>query len=218
MDVFFRPTPAITGALTLNTDFSDAPVDLRQTNLTRFRAVLPRDARLLPAGRIDLPVRRTGRRERAAVLLAAHRHRRPRRGRHRRGRQGHGPRGSGELRRVARAHRLGSRARRAAAERRARADERRRGVGARPDRHRGRSLGRARRQLVVRYRRALPQQPRTRQQHPERRLLVPSAARPRARADERPPSARRSRTRTTATTAQLASRRSRRTSPRRSAS
>ncbi|MCP4007199.1 MAG: carbohydrate binding family 9 domain-containing protein [bacterium] len=41
LDVFYRFNPAITGSLTLNTDFSDAPVDERQTNLTRFALFFP---------------------------------------------------------------------------------------------------------------------------------------------------------------------------------
>ncbi len=41
LDVFWRPTSSLTAALTLNTDFSDAPVDDRQTNLTRFGLFFP---------------------------------------------------------------------------------------------------------------------------------------------------------------------------------
>jgi hypothetical protein len=36
LDVFYRPTPTLTAALTLNTDFSATDVDDRQVNLTRF--------------------------------------------------------------------------------------------------------------------------------------------------------------------------------------
>jgi hypothetical protein len=41
IDIFWRPTSRLTAALTLNTDFSDAPVDDRQTNLTRFPLFFP---------------------------------------------------------------------------------------------------------------------------------------------------------------------------------
>ena len=35
-NAFYKITPALTGTLTLNTDFSDAPLDARQVNTTRF--------------------------------------------------------------------------------------------------------------------------------------------------------------------------------------
>jgi hypothetical protein len=41
MDVFYRPRPSVTASLTVNPDFSDAPVDLRQNNLTRFEPFFP---------------------------------------------------------------------------------------------------------------------------------------------------------------------------------
>jgi len=41
LDVFYRPQPHLTAALTVNPDFSDAPVDLRQNNLTRFEPFYP---------------------------------------------------------------------------------------------------------------------------------------------------------------------------------
>lgn len=41
LDVFYRPTPTLTGALTLNTDFSATDVDDRQVNLTRFSLFFP---------------------------------------------------------------------------------------------------------------------------------------------------------------------------------
>jgi hypothetical protein len=41
LDVFYRPLPSLTGSLTVNPDFSDAPVDLRQNNLTRFEPFFP---------------------------------------------------------------------------------------------------------------------------------------------------------------------------------
>src|SRR5262245_31520715 len=55
LDVFYRVTPAMTGALTFNTDFSETPVDTRQLNLTRFAAFFPeqRDFFLEDAGIFD---------------------------------------------------------------------------------------------------------------------------------------------------------------------
>jgi hypothetical protein len=55
LDVFYRLTPALTGALTFNTDFSETPVDTRQLNLTRFAAFFPeqRDFFLEDAGIFD---------------------------------------------------------------------------------------------------------------------------------------------------------------------
>lgn len=41
VNVFYRATPSMTAAFTANTDFSDADVDLRQTNLTRFSLFFP---------------------------------------------------------------------------------------------------------------------------------------------------------------------------------
>jgi hypothetical protein len=41
LDVFYRPMPSVTASLTVNPDFSDAPVDLRQNNLTRFETFFP---------------------------------------------------------------------------------------------------------------------------------------------------------------------------------
>ena len=41
LDVFYRLTPSLTGALTLNTDFSATEVDDRQVNLTRFSLFFP---------------------------------------------------------------------------------------------------------------------------------------------------------------------------------
>ena len=40
-NAFYRITPALTGTLTLNPDFSDAPLDVRQVNTTRFSLFLP---------------------------------------------------------------------------------------------------------------------------------------------------------------------------------
>ena len=41
LDIFYKPTPALTAALTLNTDFSGSSVDARQINLTRFSIFFP---------------------------------------------------------------------------------------------------------------------------------------------------------------------------------
>lgn len=40
-NVFYKITPALTGTLTINPDFSDAPLDDRQVNTTRFSLFLP---------------------------------------------------------------------------------------------------------------------------------------------------------------------------------
>ncbi len=55
LDVFYKITPSVTGALTINTDFSDAPVDERQVNLDRFALFFPetRDFFLQDAGIFD---------------------------------------------------------------------------------------------------------------------------------------------------------------------
>ena len=55
LDVFYKITPSVTGALTVNTDFSDAPVDERQVNLDRFALFFPetRDFFLQDAGIFD---------------------------------------------------------------------------------------------------------------------------------------------------------------------
>jgi len=41
LDVFYKPIPTVTTALTVNNDFSDAPADLRQVNLSRFNLFFP---------------------------------------------------------------------------------------------------------------------------------------------------------------------------------
>ena len=41
LDIFYKITPALTGVLTLNTDFSATEVDDRQVNLTRFSLFFP---------------------------------------------------------------------------------------------------------------------------------------------------------------------------------
>lgn len=41
LDVFYKPTPSVTLALTLNTDFAEAEVDDRRVNLTRFPLFFP---------------------------------------------------------------------------------------------------------------------------------------------------------------------------------
>jgi len=55
IDVFYKVSPSVTAALTVNTDFSDAPVDERQTNLDRFALFFPetRDFFLQDAGIFD---------------------------------------------------------------------------------------------------------------------------------------------------------------------
>ncbi len=88
LDVFYRFTPSLNGALTINTDFSATEVDSRQVNLTRFNLFFPEkrdfflsDADLFEFGRISgngVERRQRGDvaaepRERAAVLLAPHR-------------------------------------------------------------------------------------------------------------------------------------------------
>jgi hypothetical protein len=52
LDLFYKVTPALTGSLTFNTDFSEAPVDEREVNLTRFPLFFPetRDFFLQDAG------------------------------------------------------------------------------------------------------------------------------------------------------------------------
>jgi hypothetical protein len=41
LDLFYKPTPSLTAALTINTDFSGTSVDARQINLTRFSVFFP---------------------------------------------------------------------------------------------------------------------------------------------------------------------------------
>jgi hypothetical protein len=55
LDVFYKLTESITGALTFNTDFSDSDVDARQVNLDRFALFFPetRDFFLQDAGIFD---------------------------------------------------------------------------------------------------------------------------------------------------------------------
>lgn len=52
VDIFYKITPSMTSTITVNTDFSDAPPDERQTNLTRFGLFFPerRDFFLQDAG------------------------------------------------------------------------------------------------------------------------------------------------------------------------
>ena len=45
VDLFYKITPSLNGALTLNTDFSSAEVDSRQVNLTRFGLFFPEKRR-----------------------------------------------------------------------------------------------------------------------------------------------------------------------------
>jgi hypothetical protein len=55
LDVFWKPLPSVTGVLTFNTDFSEAEVDERRVNLTRFDLFFPetRDFFLQDAGIFD---------------------------------------------------------------------------------------------------------------------------------------------------------------------
>jgi hypothetical protein len=60
LDVFYRLTPSLNGALTINTDFSATEVDNRQVNLTRFNLFFPEkrdfflnDSDLFEFGRIS---------------------------------------------------------------------------------------------------------------------------------------------------------------------
>jgi hypothetical protein len=41
LDLFYKPTPSLTAALTINTDFSGTSVDSREINLTRFSLFFP---------------------------------------------------------------------------------------------------------------------------------------------------------------------------------
>jgi hypothetical protein len=54
-NAFYRITPALTGTLTYNPDFSDAPLDARQVNTTRFSLFFPetREFFLQDAGRFE---------------------------------------------------------------------------------------------------------------------------------------------------------------------
>src|SRR5262245_27659078 len=54
-NIFYRVTPALTGTLTFNPDFSDAPLDDRQVNTTRFSLFFPetRDFFLQDAGNFE---------------------------------------------------------------------------------------------------------------------------------------------------------------------
>src|SRR6195256_314525 len=54
-NAFYKITPALTGTLTVNPDFSDAPLDVRQVNTTRFSLFTPetRDFFLQDAGTFE---------------------------------------------------------------------------------------------------------------------------------------------------------------------
>ena len=67
VDVFYSPTPGLRANLTINTDFAQTEVDQRLVNLTRFSAVLPGEARLLPRRRdvLRLPEQRRRRQRRS---------------------------------------------------------------------------------------------------------------------------------------------------------
>nr|TFG54903.1 MAG: hypothetical protein E4H34_01580 [Hyphomicrobiales bacterium] len=69
-NAFYRITPSLTGTLTFNPDFSDAPLDPRQVNTTRFSLFFPetREFFLQDAGAFELA---------AAALPAGFRNARP---------------------------------------------------------------------------------------------------------------------------------------------
>lgn len=69
LDVFYRITPSLAAALTINTDFSATDVDDRQVNLTRFSLFFSGEARFLPRGLGGVRVRWPDA-ERQALLLA----------------------------------------------------------------------------------------------------------------------------------------------------
>jgi len=54
-NAFYKITPSLTGTLTVNPDFSDAPLDIREVNTTRFSLFLPetRDFFLQDAGSFE---------------------------------------------------------------------------------------------------------------------------------------------------------------------
>jgi hypothetical protein len=54
-NAFYKITPSLTGTLTVNPDFSDAPLDIREVNTTRFSLFLPetRDFFLQDAGAFE---------------------------------------------------------------------------------------------------------------------------------------------------------------------
>ncbi len=71
LDLFYKPAPSLTAALTINTDFSGTSVDARQVNLTRFSLFFPekrkfflQDNDIFEFGRIG------GQRESGAVTQA----------------------------------------------------------------------------------------------------------------------------------------------------
>ena len=57
LDLFYKVTPSLNGALTLNTDFSATEVDSRQVNLTRFNLFFPEAAGVLSSGHGYLRIR-----------------------------------------------------------------------------------------------------------------------------------------------------------------
>lgn len=72
LDIFYKPSPALTAALTINTDFSGTSVDARTINLTRFSVFFPekrqfflQDSDIFEFGRIG------GARESGAVTQAS---------------------------------------------------------------------------------------------------------------------------------------------------
>ena len=93
-NAFYKITPALTGTLTFNPDFSDAPLDVRQVNTSRFDLFFPetrdfflQDAGAFEFGGVNFAGDDRGRQQRQAVLLAQYRPRRRRAGEHHRRRQ-----------------------------------------------------------------------------------------------------------------------------------
>ena len=81
-NAFYKMTPALTNTLTVNPDFSDAPLDVRQVNTTRFSLFTPetrdfflQDVAAFEFGGRELRPQLAGPRveQRAAVLLAQYR-------------------------------------------------------------------------------------------------------------------------------------------------
>ena len=79
LDVFYKPTPALTAALTFNTDFSGTTVDTRRINLTRFSIFFPeqrsfflQDSDIFEFGRIQ-----SGEGNRGGIPISARENGRP---------------------------------------------------------------------------------------------------------------------------------------------
>jgi hypothetical protein len=84
-NAFYKLTPALTDTLTVNPDFSDAPLDVRQVNTTRFSLFTPetRDFFLQDVaafefgGRVSAAIRRIACRTTGATFFAQYRLARP---------------------------------------------------------------------------------------------------------------------------------------------